>query len=150
MEDLLKNNPSCGNMPGYVSLWAESVIKIQNIDYQNINTKIVTFAPGAMWGLIECRNISVDDNFIDGVHTIEINCDYNAVRNIMDYRLDRMRRNKFIVRLKDRNGQFWLAGTLEEPLNFDYEHLGEAPVSGVHLYHLRFYRQTTQPLSATL
>lgn len=46
----------------------------------------------------------------------------------------------------DRNRKMWLAGMPDEPLNFAYNHVGDADATGQRCYRLRFFRSTTYPV----
>ena len=146
MEDLHKNDPNCGNMPGYTGLWLAADEEIASDSLVAANKRSVTFLSGGKWGRVEGRGIDVSSAFSEGSYTLEITCTLQGTRTGVEARLRDMTRQRFLAKLRDRNGTSWVAGTKSEPLNFDYEHTGDSETTGQHLYQIRIFRETTEPL----
>jgi len=144
MEDLIKD--ICVNVAGFYKLWLCTDDEVQSIDTIDYKTKSVQFLPAKDWGLVECNKIELSNKFASGIYDLTLTCNYNATPSIADTRLNNMCRQKFIARLKDKNGKFWLLGSKEEPLNFEYEHVGTPKGDGEHTYKIRLFRKTTQSL----
>ena len=148
MDDLTLNN-AIGNMAGFSKLGISPENEVQSINNVNNTQKNVIFASGGRWALIECDSIELSHNTSEGCYENKITCNYSGVRNVADSMLNKMKGQRFIARLKDRSGVFWLIGTKEEPLNFGYEHVGNATGEGAHTYRLSLSRKTTEPLFIT-
>lgn len=145
MEDLTRNN-ACGNMAGFSKLWLCPANEVQSVNIVNDTEKTVTFASGGRWALIEADSIELSHNYSEGCYDHQLTCNYSGIRNVADSILNKMKEQRFIARLKDKNGQYWLIGSKEEPLNFSYDHAGNATGDGAHTYRLSLTRKTTEPL----
>lgn len=150
MEDLSRNSAICGNVPGYVGIWITSSREVLKVSATNDHKRSVSFSPGGSWGFIDgAKRIYLSDIQQDGIRNVEVGCDFAATPAVMDHRLREMSEQRFIVKLKDRNGKFWLVGSDKEPLHFSYDHIGEPDASGAHKYVLKFYRLLSIPLYET-
>ena len=150
MEDLSKNSANCGNMTGWTGIWFTPVSEVQSLGIVDEKIRSVTFASGGRFARIDAKNIYLSDTNADGSRQLTITCSYRATPNQVDYRLSDMMANRYLLKLRDRNGKLWLAGTLREPLHFSYDHIGETEASGVHEYRLSFFRNLTTPLYALI
>ena len=67
-----------------------------------------------------------------------------ALRPVVHGEFAKMAQHDFLIRLTDRNGQVWLIGTLDEPLQFS-----SSGASGQHggrnRYQIRFSGRTSRP-----
>lgn len=148
MEDLKKNSAECGNMTGWTGLWFVPVTDVLGVYIHDEKSRSVSLYSGGRFARIECTNIYLSDTAQDGARQLSVTCSYRATPAQADYRLNDMMANRFLLKLRDRNGKLWLAGTQREPLRFGYEHVGESDGSGLHEYRLNFFRNLTTPLYA--
>ncbi len=139
----LTSNKSCPNAPGYVRMWLTSIEEVENITLSGENTRSVTFAADGAWGEVEATNIAVSEEYADGYYTLSITADLTTIDPV-DPILDQLCQMRVLVMLKGRNGQKYLAGSFEQPLNFAYELSADRDE---HTYHLTMSRKTTQPIS---
>lgn len=148
MEDLKKNSAECGNMTGWTGIWIVPVTDVLGVYIRDERSRSVSLYSGGRFARIECTNIYLSDTAKDGARQLNITCSYRATPAQADYRLNDMMANRYLLKLRDRNGKLWLAGTQREPLRFGYEHVGESDGSGLHEYRLSFFRNLTTPLYA--
>ena len=150
MENLERNKSKCRNTPGYLKIWAASVDEVDSVDTITQNQRSVSFAAGKAFGEIYAKNILLSDVYADGAYQLEINCDFFGIPDVVESRLWYMSFHRFIVKLQDRNGQLWLAGSKDEPLRFEFTRTEDADVTGAKKYEFRFFRTGTEPLFATV
>jgi hypothetical protein len=148
MQNITKN-VTRDNMTGNRQITIASTDEIKNIALTRHNTKSVTFKQGYAFGRIEANDIQFSCKEEDGHYAIEIFCRLVSTLGQHDNLFNRMKRKRWIVRVMDNNNITWLAGTLQEPLRFRWEHIGEDKPSGQHCYELFFERQSTEPLYVT-
>ena len=146
MEDLSKNDRNCPNLPGYVLLNAAYDYEVASAPMASATTRSVTLKTGCVWGHIPCTDIALQNPFNDGVYELEISCLLHATNADVEVSLRDWCRHKFVLRLTDRNRKMWLAGMPDEPLNFAYDHIGDADATGQRCYRLRFFRSTIYPV----
>jgi len=135
-------------MTGWTGIWFTPVSEVQSLDIVDEKSRSVTFASGGRFARIDAKNIYLSDTNADGSRQLNVTCSYRATPAQADYRLNDMLANRYLLKLRDRNGKLWLAGTQREPLRFGYEHVGESDGSGLHEYRLSFFRNLTTPLYA--
>lgn len=147
MEDLVKNNANCKNMPGYVGLHLVYDDEVESTPFVDTDTRFVNLVIGKTWGNVPAREISLVSQYQGGAYSLEINGILHATRiSVMELRLQEMTQKKFLARLVDRNGDKWIAGMKDEPLNFEYEHIGDSDPTGTRAYRIRLFRSTTYPV----
>ena len=153
MENLERKSAKCKNRVGFSGIEFTSVSEVASIDCRYSSTanvvRAVTFHPAGCFGRIDAKQVYMSDNAHDGVHDVEITCTFYGTPEQVDARLHELTFGRYLVRLRDRNGRLWLAGDKNEPLHFEYAHIGDAGPDGAHEYQLRFFGTLTIPLSAT-
>lgn len=151
MEDIQKNDSVCPNIPGFTGLWLAYNSEVAAASLTAPGTRAVTFAPDGGWGRVPATQIQLNAPFNGGAYALEISGILHATRSSgVEARLEAMCRRRFVARLRDRNGGLWLAGMPDEPLNFEYEHVGDASADGQRAYRLRLFRSTTYPVQALI
>ncbi len=146
MEDLTRKSAGCGNMTGYAGLWIANDYEVEDVEEREPGCRKVVFKSSGGWGRVDAKNIYMSDTPADGARQLEVTCQFRCTPDQVDYYLDALSMHRFLLKLKDRNGNLWLAGDKEQPLHFEYSHVGETGGGGVHEYQLRFFRQTNLPL----
>lgn len=147
MEDIQKNDSTCQNTPGFTGLWLAYDSEVASAALTAPGTRTVTFETGGAWGRVPATQIQLNAPYNDGAYALEISGILHATRSSgVESRLEAMCRRKFVAKLRDRNGDLWLAGMPDEPLNFEYEHVGDAAADGQRAYRLRLFRGTTYPV----
>lgn len=146
MEDLYKNDANCKNIPGFSKLFLAYDNEIVSAELSTPNSRTVVFAQGKNWGNVPGKKIQVSSTFTDGRYNLKISCLLYATSTDIEAVMSRMCKQKFVAKVLDRNGREWLAGMPDEPLNFEYEHVGDAEVSGQRVYKITLQRETTYPL----
>jgi len=147
MQNITKNAQS--NMTGNQHIFIASTDEIKNITLINFNTKSIDLKQGHTFGKIEAGEIQFSCKEEDGRYIIEIFCRLASTLGKYDTLFTRMKHKRWIVKIIDNNNITWLAGTLQEPLRFRWEHIGEDKPSKQHCYELFFERQSTEPLYVT-
>jgi len=142
----ITKNVTGGNMTGNRLISLVSTDEIDNITLIGINKKRVTLKLGCAFGKIEADSIEFSCREEDGNYNIEIFCRLVSTLGQHDSLFNRMKQKRWIVKIIDNNNITWLAGTLQEPLHFRPEHIGEDKPAGQHCYELFFWRQSTEPL----
>lgn len=153
MENLERKCAKRKNRVGFSEIEFTSEAEVEDVDFSYSSnfpvTRTVTFHPSGCFGKIEAKNVYMSENGHDGIHDVEITCSFYGTPEQVNGRLHELTFGRYLVRLKDKNGRWWLAGEKEEPLHFEYTHIGDADADGVHEYQLRFFGTLTIPLSAT-
>jgi hypothetical protein len=145
MQNITKNVVQ-NNMTGNRQIAIASTDEVKSITLTGAKTKRVTLKTGRAFGIIEADNIEFSCKQEDGVYNIEIFCRMVSTLGQHDTLFNRMKNKRWIVQIIDNNNIAWLAGTMEEPLRFRWEHIAEDKPSGQHCYELFFERQSTEPL----
>lgn len=145
MEDITKNN-ACISITRYVKLLVCPKEYVQSIDLVLDNKKTVTLKAGKRFYSIEANNIELSNKRDNGYYDNQLTCKLPVSGTNYDILLDQMCNQRFIVKIKDRSGKWWLLGSLEEPINFSFDNTGNV---SDHVYNLLFSRNTTMPLFLT-
>ncbi len=153
MENLERKSAKCQNRVGFSQIEFTSAGEVASISCRYSPTanviRSVTFRPAGCFGKIDAEKVYLSDNMHDGVHEVEITCSFYGSHDQVDARLHELTFGRYLVRLRDRNGSLWLCGDKEEPLHFEYTHVGDTGPDGTHEYQLRFFGSLSIPLSAT-
>lgn len=153
MENLERKTAKCKNRVGFSQIEFTSAYEVASIACRYSPTanviRSIIFHPAGSFGKIEAKKIYLTENMHDGIHDVEITCSFYGSHDQVDDRLHELTFGRYLVRLKDRNGRLWLAGDKNEPLHFEYAHIGDAGPDGAHEYQLRFFGTLSIPLSAT-
>lgn len=148
MENLLKNGP-CPTMAGNRRILIAPTDEVQSIDFTDFATKSVTFKTGCAFAEIQAENIQLSAEREDGGFAHQATCRLTGTKWKYDSLLEKMGRQRWIVKVVDNNGQAWLSGSLSEPLLFEWAHKAEAKPSDGHSYELTFKRRMSEPLFST-
>lgn len=144
MENLSKK--SC---PGFSNNWTKiefiAYEDVQSVDIVDFTTRNISLKQNASFGKIDAKNI-VGGTSGDGTsNRTEIDCDFFTTGMTIDSVLNSLKTNVYLVKMKNKSGLWFLFGSIEEPLHFDYDRIGNS-ADGVSKYSLRFYRNTTLPV----
>jgi hypothetical protein len=145
MEDITKK-PCLKTVSGYLKIGFAPVNEIKSVDLFDINTKKVTFNTGGRFAEIEAQNIQFKNQPSDGAYESAVTCDFYGSYPELTPILDMMTKNRFLVRLYDRNYVWWLQGDITEPMRFEYSQITDSETSGFMGYRLKFSCRTTMPL----
>lgn len=142
----IKQQNFCQNIPGFLKLYAAYKSDISILTQVNENSVMLEMEEGKEFGEIDCKKISLSNQYNDGTFNLEINAFIIFTSEYLDKFLLEMTNEEFIVILKDRNEVHWVAGTLDEPLKFSFVHFGEENIFGKHGYAITFFRKMQDPL----
>jgi hypothetical protein len=145
MQNITKNVAQ-NNMTGNRQISIVPTDEIKSITLTGAKSKRVTLKLGRAFGIIEAGSIEFSCKQEDGFYNIEIFCRMVSTLGQHDSLFNRMKQKRWVVQITDNNNITWLAGTVDEPLRFRWEHIGEDKPSGQHCYELFFERQSTEPL----
>lgn len=149
MENLERNISKCSNMPGFKKIWAATTDEVHIIEPVTSTLRTVSFKDGAGYGLIDAKKISLSNVYTDGVYSLDINCEFWGIPDMVEERLRCMAAARYIVRVQDRNGVMWLAGSTETPLRFDFTRTEDSDAFGAKKYDFRFFNNSNYPLYTT-
>lgn len=153
MENLERKSAKCKNRVGFSEIEFTSEAEVETVGCRYSSTAIVirpvTFRSAGSFGRIDAKQVYMSDNAHDGVHDVEVTCSFYGTPEQVDARLHELTFGRYLVRLKDKNGRLWLVGDNNEPLHFEYAHIGDAAADGAHEYQLRFFGTLSIPLTAT-
>jgi len=150
MENLERNQSKCLNNAGFVKMWLAKESEVNTVTIQSSSQRNVTFNSNHGWREMDVKDIELSETQHYNSRELTICCVYQGAADQMDYVLNAISFGMYLVKLKDRNGNYWLAGDKEQPLHLDYEHIGESSMSGVHQYRITLHRTLSIPLYATV
>jgi len=145
MHDITKKAP-LGNMTGNRQIAIAATDEISAIRLTDINTKTVVFKQNRDFGVIEATDIRFGAPLEDGAYLHEVSCRLVSTQGKHNALFNRMKNKRWVVVVIDNNNIAWLLGSLDEPLHFIWEHIGEEKPSGQHCYELIFSRQSSEPV----
>lgn len=144
MSNILKNG-RCQTMAGWEKIELIDKDDISAFDLSSSNE--VTITSNLPFSSIDAKKISLSYKYIkdDKNYDVLVQCDVFGTANQYDSILHQMTNHKYVVRLTDNAKVKWIIGTDDEPLNFDYVHIGEDNAAGEHKYTLTFSRKMSLP-----
>lgn len=144
MEDIVRES-ACQDMHGYICVYICPLSLVKSVDLVDVNTKKVVFESGGSWTMLDLREIIVlseNDadiyvNTITGKHRTP-----NSIHSILNGYV----KNKYIVRVDDKNDKSWIFGSKQEGLNLKYTYNGPSGASEDKNYLITIFGNTTDPM----
>lgn len=150
MENLNRKAAGCPTMPGWSGIWAATDKEVEAVAITGSSSRSVIFKDGGKWGKIIAKSIQISDSESDGARQLTITCTFIGIAADTDRLFIAMAARRWLVRLKDRGGRYWLAGSKEQPLRFSWSHDADAKPKGSHAYTLQWSAVRSEPLYATI
>lgn len=136
----IKRNSACMSMAGIKKIWWSN-----NEDVTITRTANGVNATGVWYELaLEEPQMQSNDNG-NGAYDTEITGTLLATSTTINRTLEWMKSRRNIAKVKDNNGIYWIVGTKEQPLRFEYSHINEGRADGKTAYELRLYATTEEP-----